>query len=395
MTRYVVCLDGTWNNAATEKERADGSKVYRPTNVLKVARATCLVDREGRRQTTYYDTGVGSMNRAPNGAARIVRTTDNLLGGALGAGFEINIEEAYTFLANNWSEGDELFVFGFSRGSAQARSLCRFIGWVGGIPTKADAYYVPRLYTEYLEQSGDGSGADFWERQSKRNIDKGRKPLNPIVPARIRFLGVWDTVLALGSRFRPRWKALSEKVAFHTPADPPDNVDHIRHALAIDERRHDFQPEIFAAGGRDVEQRWFAGVHSNIGGGLSEDGLANCALRWLVDEAEKFGLAVERDFLGFYGESAFGRASSKTAMYKTVDFALRGLRGFKGERNLEDATQAVIDPSVFDRLNIDPDHLPETMDEAYRPRNLLRYLALHPEHHHQLTESVKTAVSKL
>lgn len=386
MTRFAVCLDGTWNNAATERERSDGSKVYRPTNVLKLARAVKLVDRQGTSQVTYYDTGVGSMNRAPNGAARIVKKTDNLLGGALGAGFEVNIEEAYSFLANNWSEGDELFVFGFSRGAAQARSLCRFIGWVGGFPVKDDAYYVPKLFTEYLENAGAGAGADFWSRQSEKNTSRGRKPLNPIVPVTIDFLGLWDTVLALGSRFRPRWKALPEKIAFHTPPAPPANVSHIRHALSIDERRHDFQPEVFAPGGNDVKQRWFAGVHSNVGGGLSEDGLANCALAWIVDEAEALGLEVNREFLRFFRCFASGAASRKTAMYKVVDTTLRALRGFKGERDLESAVGSTLDQTVFDRLNADPKNLPKTMDGPYRPRNLMRYLKAHPELHDRMGE---------
>jgi len=395
MTRFVVCLDGTWNNAAKETERADGSMVYRPTNVLKVARSVLLLDDVGDSQVTYYDTGVGSMNRAPTGAARIVRKTDNVLGGALGAGFEINIEEAYTFLVNNWTEGDELFVFGFSRGAAQARSLCRLIGWVGGFPTKADAYYVPKLYTQYLENHGHGSGAEFWQQQNERNLQKNRKPLEPIMLAGVRYLGVWDTVLALGSRFRPRGLRRSEKVAFHTPATPPNNVDHIRHALAIDERRHDFQPEIFDAGGKDVEQRWFAGVHSNIGGGLSEDGLANCALHWLVNEAVEFGLEVDREFLRPYKEGPEGRASKKTKAFAALDTILWPIRGFSGERNLDHVDGMTLDPSAIKRLNADFVKEKKTMDEPYRPMNLLRYLARHPEIHNQLNNEVKAAIARI
>lgn len=392
VTRFVICLDGTWNNAATEHERADGSKVYRPTNVLKLARATRLRDDQGQLQIAYYDTGIGSMNRAPSGAARIVRAADNILGGALGAGFEINIEEAYTFLTNNWTPGDEIFIFGFSRGAAQARSLCRFIEWAGGFPVKADAFYVPKLYTEYLDGHGRGSAADFWDLRNQGRRAEGRALLQPIAPARVRYLGVWDTVLALGSRFRPSWMSHPEKTAFHTPATPPANVDRVRHALAIDERRHDFQAEIFAPGGQDVEQRWFAGVHSNVGGGLSEDGLANCALRWIVDEAKALGLAVDDEFLHYYRPFPMGRASKKTKAFAAADTVLRPLRGFKGERDLLAVDGMTLDPSVITRLNADAS-AHDTMDGPYRPTNLLRYLAHHPELEAQLSDEVRRAVA--
>ena len=92
MKRFVICLDGTWNNASKEKERTDGSKVFRPTNVLKVARATEKFDSDGVLQITYYDAGVGAMNRAPNFRTKIVRFMDNKLGGGWGAGFEVNID---------------------------------------------------------------------------------------------------------------------------------------------------------------------------------------------------------------------------------------------------------------------------------------------------------------
>ena len=177
MKRFVVCLDGTWNNAATERERDDGERVFKPTDVLKVARAVKRADSNGTLQITYYDAGVGAMNRAPNFRTKVVRFFDNKLGGGWGAGFEVNIEEAYTFLANNYSTDDELFIFGFSRGSSQARSLVNLIGWVGGFPSKNDAYYIPKLFTQYLKGRGEGSGREFYDRQNARNRERSRKQL--------------------------------------------------------------------------------------------------------------------------------------------------------------------------------------------------------------------------
>lgn len=396
MQRFVLCLDGTWNNAASEVERAGGAKVYRPSNVLKVARAVRFLDAARNEQITYYDTGIGSMNRAPTGAARIVRATDNLLGGALGAGFEVNIEEAYTFLANNWSPGDEIFIFGFSRGAAQARSLCRFIEWVGGFPEKSDVYYSTHLYSRYLERYGKGSGAQFWEERNEKRRREDRPLLRPIQRATIRYLGVWDTVLALGSRFKLRGRATAEKVAFHTPESPPENVDRIRHALAIDESRHDFRPEIFARAkdGHDVQQRWFVGAHSNVGGGLADDSLANLALRWLIDEASEVGLDVDEEFLEFYRGNPLRSISRKSRGFALLDTVLWPIRGFEGERDLLSTPGTSIDQSVITRLKADPREENE-LDVPYRPENLLRYLDRHPELQDGLSESLKQEISRV
>ena len=310
MMRFVVCLDGTWNNASREIERKDGSLVYRPTNVLKIARATMRHDSENNPQITYYNAGVGGMNRAPDTGARIVRWVDNTVGGGWGAGFEVNIEEAYTFLANNYTKGDEIFIFGFSRGAAQARSLCALIEWFGGLPTKNDVYYLPRILTRYLRTRGKPDSPTLWDELNARRDERDSPHLDPIQPANVVFLGVWDTVLALGSRFLAGGGTTRKEKQFHTPAEPPANVKHVRHAIAIDEARHDFQPEVFVedAGHKSLQQRWFAGVHSNVGGGLRWDGLANCALRWIAEEAASFGLEMREDFLGFFEEAPQGVA---------------------------------------------------------------------------------------
>jgi hypothetical protein len=221
--------------------------------------------------------------------------------------------------------------------------------------------------------------------------------LSPIVPARVRFLGVWDTVLSLGGRLTPSW-ATAVEGDFHVPAAPPANVDRIRHALAIDERRHDFQAAIFEATGADVEQRWFAGVHSNVGGGLKEDGLANCALSWMVKEACDAGLAVDQKYLAHYRAFPMDRASEKSAMFAVFDAMLTPWRGFKGERDLLAVEGMTLDKSVFARLKADPvadEKTAKTMDEEYRPANLLRYLKKHPELRGQLSPAVGKAVDAI
>lgn len=385
MRRFAICLDGTWNHAAQEHERDDGTRVYRPSNVLKLARAI-EKSAAGVEQITYYDAGVGAMNRAPDMRAKAIRYLDNSLGGAWGAGFEVNIEEAYTFIANNYAPGDELFVFGFSRGAAQARSLCNLIEWTGGVPRKSDVFYAPTLFGGYLECRGaegrcKGVVAAINERRRKRDQD----PLPEFIPVHIRFLGVWDTVLSLGSRLN----AGATPLAFHTPSEPPSSVARICHALAIDESRHDFRPEIWHPNGTGarLEQRWFAGVHSNVGGGLIDDSLANCALRWITDEAEKCGLAVDRPYLSFFREYPQGSPSSKSMGFEVLDTLLRPLRGFEGVRDMTAIPGTTLDQSVFERLHADPAKH-KGMGGAYRPENLRRYLAANPALDDRLTPPV-------
>jgi len=396
MKRLVICLDGTWNNASTENERDDGSRVYRPTNVLKIARATQKYDQDGNLQITYYDEGVGSMNRAPNFRTKMVRFFDNKLGGGWGAGFEVNIEQAYTFLAYNCDHDDEVFIFGFSRGASQARSLCNLIEWAGGLPTKDDVYYIPRIVSAYLESMAQGSVQTLIDGLNERRRQRNDPLLEPFIVPNIAFLGVWDTVLALGSRIRARGGSSDASLRFHTPSTPPRSVSTIRHALAIDERRHDFQPEVFAGPGecQDFEQRWFAGVHSNVGGGLLDDSLANCALSWMCEQARAKGLAMNADYLKFFRCYAAGKASEKSNFYKTGDALLRPFRGFHGIRQMTTAAGSTLDESVINRLNADPAKH-KNMAGPYRPDNLLDYLAANPGYDGDLNEDVLTAVRQI
>lgn len=393
MKRFAICLDGTWNNTSREIERDDGSRVYRPTNVLKLARATKLQDSEGVSQVTYYDAGVGAMNRAPDAGARVVRWVDNTVGGGWGAGFEVNIEETYTFLSNNYDDGDEILIFGFSRGAAQARSLCRLIEWFGGFPSKNDAYYVPRIITNYLETRGERPNPTLWESLNERRRQQNRRQLDPIVPANIVFLGVWDTVLALGSRFLAGGGTTRKKKKFHTPAEPPANVKHVRHAIAIDESRHDFQAEVFRqdTGHASLEQRWFPGVHSNIGGGLGNDSLANGALHWIVNEAMAARLDVRESFLEFYGKNALSAASKKSTGFKLADTILRPIRGFNGVRDMKSPPNMGLDDSVLERLNASAAKHDKTGD-PYRPENLLEFLAANSQYDGRLNEEVLAIV---
>lgn len=403
MKRIVISLDGTWNNPYNLKEREDGRFVYKPSNPLKTARAVLPLASRNISQITYYDAGVGGLNKHPGVSNGMLRWVDNKLGGAWGAGFESNIEDAYHFLAHNYVAGDEVYLFGFSRGAAQVRALARFLDWVGGVPQKADAYYIPVLYRHYLESHGELGSFEVVE---KINENKSKDLIQAFTPVPIQFLGVWDTVMALGSRIKLSGQGTSTRErAFHVGESPAARVKVARQALAIDERRADFRPEIWQSARSEVQslkQAWFCGVHSNIGGGYQKDGLANEALHWMLDEASALGLEFDDDFIGKYRPfSRHKLYESYSKRYKFFD----GIRKQTGFRSLflSEEARSKIHPSVFSRLNADPEEkkpdeealkFPD-LETLYRPENLLAYLATRPDLDDYLESAALEAVRSL
>lgn len=379
--RIVMCLDGTWNFTYMRKRRDDGTQVVKPSNVLKLARAVEPTAPDGREQLVYYDIGVGSLATYPGVTNRLLALTDKLLGGSSGAGFEGNVEDALGFLALNYLPEDEVFVFGFSRGAATARAVAQFLDWAGGLPTKSDAYYVPHLFRAYVVSRGERRCQEVVAA-----IDAGRAqeriprdPLKPFTAVDVALVGVWDTVMALGSRLRALGGRTSGPgQSFHVGEWPPACVRHARQALALDERRYDFRPEIWTGHteSQTLRQRWFAGVHSNVGGGYVHDGLANLAFRWMLKEAQTLGLAVDSKFAAHYGGYA------QDALYDSYSLGYRWLdrircRAGRGKRTLigwPEAANLTLDPSVIVRVQADPADHPR-LREVYRPSNVMQLLA--------------------
>ncbi len=267
--RLVVCLDGTWNSAD------DGHA----TNVVRIMGAIAPVDRAGVPQIVFYDAGVG----ADGGLI------DRLVDGVTGRGVEQNIRDGYRFLAHNWLPGDEIYVFGFSRGAFTARSLCGFIDLIGLLPK----HHVDRLdaaWTLYRTPEAERDQAALAEltREARRQ-------------AKVKCLGVWDTVGSLGVPLQPL-QLLSRRHRFHN-AELSDVVECAFHALAIDEKRGPFGPVLWQkACGRElpqvVEQVWFAGAHSNVGGGWSDTSVADLALTWMIRRVQaNSGLAFDEDYI--------------------------------------------------------------------------------------------------
>jgi uncharacterized protein (DUF2235 family) len=407
--RLVLCLDGTSNSDFDDKLRpskkrpadsqaeksspgAGDSKlkpvsVLKPTNVLKVCRAVLPWDEAARReQITYYEIGVGSLTKYPGIANGLLFKTDRFLGGVEGAGFEANIESALSFLVLNYQPGDEVFVFGFSRGAATARGLTRFLDWTGGrLPAKSDAYYLPVFFHEFVVGQGKKS---FDEAVKGVDVIRASDGLNPLdvtsfLTIRVHFLGVWDTVMALGSRFRSGGASTSTvSHTFLLEDQPAACVTNARQALAIDEARYDFRPEIWMRHrpGQSLKQRWFAGVHSNVGGGFVYDGMANVALQWMLDEAKEYGLAVDRSFIRHYRPFVYDTLYPEPSYYRLADL-IRGRRGL-GKRQLS-GDEMSLDPSVIQRIQADPRADPKKFakleGQPYRPRNVFAFLACVPD----------------
>jgi len=396
--RLIICLDGTWNSAFEETERRGGDKVMKPTNALKIARAVKnFDDATGMAQVTYYDLGVGALAEYPGTANRLLQSFDRKLGGAWGAGFEGNVEDALNFLVHNYEPGDEVFLFGFSRGAAQARAITTFLDWNGGLPAKRDAYYLPRLFRLYVtSQAAPGGSESFFKAKNEEIVEenKTRAPehqrslLDPFRKVRVRYLGVWDTVAALGSRLDAvgETTSVSERTFHFTPI-PSACVEHARQALALDERRFDFRPEIWKNRHphQTMEQRWFCGVHTNVGGGYGYDGLANVPLHWMADGAIAEGLALDAGFLESYRPWVkHSLYDSYARFYSILDGVrhrsgegVRSLLGYPPEASL------TLDPSVIVRMQADPKELTENGDGTpatpYRPQNVIEYLAGLPE----------------
>lgn len=389
--RIVLCLDGTWNNPYDEQQRDDGNKVLRPSNTLKLARAVLPMAADEHEQLVYYDIGVGSLAAYPGAANRLLYRADRVLGGGFGAGFEGNVEDALSFIAMNFVPGDEVFIFGFSRGAAAARAVTRFLQWSGGVPQKADVYFLPRLFRAYVVGRGEPAKFDAEIAAINAELTRDKKDLLlPMLPVEITYLGVWDTVAALGSLAHLlRANPDNAERSFHIGKSPVRFVRNARHALAIDERRLDFRPEIWigpADPQQKIEQRWFAGVHSNVGGGYVHDGLANITFHWILKGATDLKLDIDDDFVKFFRKFHRGtQYESQTRKYRVFEF-VRGRRG-KGVRELTGhpaSANLELDPSVIDRMRepaeaLQPIDKKSKVTEPYRPNNVIRFLAEQPD----------------
>lgn len=288
--RICLCLDGTWNKPHQTHEGD-----LQPSNVFKVAKCIRPVSDDAL-QLVYYQTGVGSKGYKLR----------RLIDGASGLGLSENILDAYQFICHNYQPGDELYIFGFSRGAYTARSLAGLIGTIGVL--SKEFLIFAHLGYQYYQKKNDIAPEKIQAFKEK----------NQVQDATIQFLGVWDTVGALGIPISAEFAMNRKLYALHD-VTLGANVKHAYHALAIDEYRKAFAPTLWGKKAHDeqvMEQVWFAGAHSNVGGGYNDDGLANLALKWMVNRAEETGLAFDREILAHYKGSHHSKLRDSLGMYK-------------------------------------------------------------------------------
>lgn len=284
MKHLFVCCDGTWN-APTAVH--DGVPV--PTNVVRFY--NCITeggagDAGAIQQLRYYHPGIGS-------SGSLFR---RMYEGATGSGISQNIRSAYKWLGDNFRSGeDKMFVVGFSRGAYTVRSLVGFLHRVGLIENPAwsevaDAY---RLYRRSRQRNAAAELKAFQERLAGR-----------LTAPDVHFVGVWDTVGALGIPLSPpsSWIAFGlRRNQFHDTS-LCSNVRNAYHAVAVDEQRASFTPTLWTSADNSakdvrIEQAWFPGVHADVGGGYQETGLSDGALEWMLKKASDCGARFESNLM--------------------------------------------------------------------------------------------------
>lgn len=289
MKRLIVCNDGTWNNPEQED-----NGIPAPTNVFKIHNA--IADKDGStEQLRYYHPGVGGEG------GNLKKVT----GGALGIGISRHLRSAYHWLGCNYEPGDEIYLFGFSRGAFTSRSLGGLLGR-GLLDLKAldsaEAWKrVEAAYDAYQDTSATGenrSWANDWAFADGTD------------PTPVKFIGVWDTVGALGIPDDLEFLNLldrSDNWRFHD-TELGDHIEIARHAMAIDEIRSSFSIARWsnAAQHGNAKEIWFPGAHSDVGGGYADTDLSDGALLWMIEESTGAGLAFRENVAGSIRPNATG-----------------------------------------------------------------------------------------
>ena len=374
MSKNIVILaDGTGQ---------DGGKGH-DSNVYKLYR---MLEDRTENQIVYYDQGVGTDRRIVSG-------------NAFGVGFTENINQCYRFIFENYNAGDKLFLLGFSRGAATVRSLSSFIHYFGILPKSRsrlidDAFKLyengfqpvtqdketfheedTRKFIEKLTDRGsqliNDTSYQIYKALRKDLTDKSNQftTAHPTMWAEVEFLGVWDTVPALGvvplawlsfvvDRI-PWWKFSFHDFALHR------SVKNAYQALSIDDDREWFWPTIWNRYSDEDRQKitqvWFSGSHTDVGGGFAEAGLSDITLVWMVQKALQHGLKLYLGSRKYWNFCIAPDATDKIhpprdGVGKVYKLGLRD--NVWGAKAVDTFGPPVIHESVLERAKQDPNYRP-------------------------------------
>lgn len=346
--RLVLCCDGTWSTP--DQEHA--------TNVTKIALAV-EPEAGGTVQRVFYQRGVGTS------------MGERVRGGVFGWGLSQGVQDVYRFVVDNYEPGDEVFLFGFSRGAYMARSTAGLIR-SAGILRRENASRIGQAYRLYRDRAI--GPRDTESELFRRSFSYPEEP--------IRFLGVWDTVGSLGIPLggNPVADLLNKPWEFHDTR-LSRSVKAAFQALAIDETRPPFTPTLWTQnpnpGSQVLEQVWFAGSHSDVGGGTADSGLSDVAAGWMAERARSCGLVLTDESFSWPTADGDGRTvpdgfdpdpagplhESNTGMMRIFGRAPRTIGSHPAGNECASST-------VLVRRQGDP---------AYRPSNLDRFLSTYPD----------------
>jgi uncharacterized protein (DUF2235 family) len=320
--RIAFCADGTWETVSNH------------TNVYRLSKAIVAIPGE---QYSFYDDGVGADGTP----------IQKVLGGAFGAGLFQKIKDGYSTISSVYEAGDEVFIFGFSRGAYTARSLAGMIA-ACGLPTKnPDPYLVNMAFQAY------------------RNKDQRAKILATLsayglVSATMTMVGVWDTVGSLG--IPAIFGGVDPLLCGFLDTNLTPLILNAYHAVAVDERRAEFPATLWTsapAPGQVIEQAYFCGVHCDVGGGYADDAgtgtaLSDITFSWMMSKAQALGLVFDPGVL-----STFPSPIASKAALDTKHESWSPLWLFPKARDI--AQNATLANSVSVRCQ---------SDNTYRPGNL-------------------------
>jgi uncharacterized protein (DUF2235 family) len=392
--RLVLFFDGTDN---TPKDR---------TNVWRAHQMLAAADAAGVPQLGQYFTGVGT------------EAGSLLTGSIFGVGVARKIREGYAWLVENYRDGAEIFVFGFSRGAFTARSLVQMIATCGLTRKETlEEWSVDRAFDRYeaISRQEAEEVRPLWRlRYWKDNLAARPPGWNPdetesrlmddtrVREVKVRMAGLWDTVGSLGTDGLTNRDAARQKAAAHN-VRPTKYQEHGYHALAIDEHRPLFEVTLWRTFleaddsakamedyARRYEQRWFIGAHSDVGGGYNEDDdrLPDLALSWMLGKATALGLAfthqlgaqagawhgqIHDSFKGFAGGvlSIWDKVMpGNQRNYREIGRRPKDVVTAAGKRGVLWSIHETLDDSVVRRWCEDP---------TYRPPNLVDYFRRHPD----------------